>query len=224
MTQKHVHYRERLYRERAHPPGDKDEFRDYRDSFSRVYFSATFFLFAEFLAEKDFTFIPSGLIFPMGFLIFWAVYYTYYRPTTLEEKIFFPERWNWQAIPQVLFGVAIWFVKISLRDFVAVLKFPFRAPPKRAVVPSRPVARIVYSSTALQNPEQLPREIQSALADLGFASQVRWEEIQHRYRQLAKRYHPDLNPDITRSGTRFMRLDQAYRRLGAVKHRYFAAK
>jgi len=222
MTQKHVHYRERLYRERAHPT-EEVEFIDYRDSFSRVYASSAFFLVGEFLAEKDFTFIPSGLIFPLGFLIFWAVYYTYYRPTVLEEKIFFRERWNWEAIPQVLFGVAIWFVKVSIGDLLAILKFPFRAPPKRQPAP-RPVARIVYSATALQNPEQLPREIQSALADLGFASQVKWEEIQHRYRALAKRYHPDLNPDITRSGTRFMRLDQAYRRLAHVKHRYFAAK
>jgi hypothetical protein len=223
MKQDVYAYRAQLHRERAHRgEDDGGDSIDYRDSFTRVYLSSTVFLAAEYVTEASITIIPSGLIFPLGFLIFWAVYYTYYKPTVLEAKLFFPERWNWKAIPTVLLGVAIWFVKVTLSDLGRGAKYFFgrRAPAARPPLPAaRPVAlRVVVVETPM------PREVLLALQDLGLQSKVPWEQIQHRYRALAKRYHPDLNPEITRSGTRFMRLDSAYRRLAHVKHLYFGSK
>lgn len=213
-------YRDRLHRERAHrDDSEPHALVDYRDSFSRVYFSSGAFLAAEYVTETSLSVVPSGLIFPLGFLIFWAVYYTYYKPSFLETQLFFPERWNWNAIPVVILGVAIWFVKASLHDAVRIAKFCFgvrRKPPALAPALTRAGTLAVVSKKM-----ELPPEVKAALEDLGFEGIVSWELIQHRYRVLAKRYHPDLNPEITRSGNRFMRLDASYRRLASVRHRYF---
>jgi DnaJ-class molecular chaperone len=51
-----------------------------------------------------------------------------------------------------------------------------------------------------------------------------WATIQKRYRELAKKYHPDLNPELTQAGNRFMLYDAAYRKLEAAKFRYFMPK
>jgi hypothetical protein len=213
-------YRDRLYRERAHSEPEPGTV-DYRDSFTRVYFSLGLFIAAEYVVETSIAVVPSGLVFPMGFLLFWAFYYTYYEPSFLEERLSFPSHANWRAVPGLLLGVLIWFMKVTLAEVRRLLRFLFIREKKRdsrvtqlAPLQSRPVAR----------PVRLPDDVVSALDALGLEPSARWEEIQHRYRILAKQYHPDLNPEITQAGRRFMRLDTAYRRLAVVRYRYFGAK
>ena len=67
----------------------------------------------------------------------------------------------------------------------------------------------------------LPRELTNALGIMGIPEARDWSVIQKRYRELAKKFHPDLNPDLTQAGNRFMLYDAAYRKLEAAKDRYF---
>lgn len=71
------------------------------------------------------------------------------------------------------------------------------------------------------SPQALPREVENALSLLGLKGCRDWGVIHKRYRELAKKFHPDLNPDITTAGNRFIIYDGAYRRLNAVKEKYF---
>src|SRR5450631_1123192 len=109
-------YRERLYRSRAHPGvEDRSDFVDKRDSFLTVYASAIPFLALEYIAERNYEFLPSGLVCPVGYLMFWAFYYTYYRPGFLEDRLTSAAPrtlLNPTAILGVILGVAIWFVKV----------------------------------------------------------------------------------------------------------------
>ncbi|MFM8270090.1 MAG: J domain-containing protein, partial [Pseudomonadota bacterium] len=84
---------------------------------------------------------------------------------------------------------------------------------------SRPLPRRAPQSPV--NSNGLPKEIENALSLLGLKGCRDWNVIHKRYRELAKRFHPDLNPDITSAGNRFMIYDGAYRRLSLVKEKYF---
>ena len=122
-------YREHLYRLRSHPSTVYDfDFVDQRDSFIPLYLSLLPFLFLEYLAEASYDYLPSGLLFPMGFLLFWAFFYTYYKPGFLEDRLTLPQKWDLVGIPTVLLGVVIWFVKVTvielagffLRNFLGI--------------------------------------------------------------------------------------------------------
>jgi hypothetical protein len=68
----------------------------------------------------------------------------------------------------------------------------------------------------------LPRPILNALQTLGLSdTTTHWVQIQKAYRVLAKQCHPDLNPDVTIVGTKFIEIDRAYRLLHAARNRYF---
>ena len=67
----------------------------------------------------------------------------------------------------------------------------------------------------------LPRDVLGALSILGLQPGATWPEIHRRYRDLAKQFHPDLNPEITGAGKRFMLYDSAYRRLLAARDTHF---
>ncbi len=232
-------YREDLYRLRAHPEAARGEadFIDNRDSFLRVYLSLFPFLTAEYYVERSLDSMPAGLVFPLGFFLFWGFYYTYYKPGFLEDKLSSPGENIIFSIPTLLFGVLIWFVKVTVVELSHLLLLRWvvkkkRAPARRrtaaasAPSPFRPasVAPRSLPQGELKRsvpPIKLPPEVIIALGTLGLPRGADWHTIHQRYRELAKRFHPDLNPDLTDVGSRFMKVDAAYHKLFAVKHRYF---
>ncbi|MCB0418790.1 MAG: hypothetical protein KDD39_14165, partial [Bdellovibrionales bacterium] len=107
-------YRDHLYQYREHPDKTPEGFSDHRDSFFTVYLSVLPFLAVEYYAELSFKVLPSGLIFPFGFLLFWAFFYTYYKPGFLEKRLSNTEEWDFAGIPAILVGVLVWFVKVTI--------------------------------------------------------------------------------------------------------------
>jgi hypothetical protein len=234
------HYRGELYRLRAHPTSVPGDFVDQRDSFTTLYLSLIPFLLLEYYAEATWEVLPSGLVFPVGYLLFWAFYYTYYKPGFLEDRLSAPQRWEFTALPTVVVGVAIWFVKVTVVELTDLLflrwLFARQAPTRRrGAGTSRPASHRAPGGNQAFNegtrvhevkypphpPPGLPRDVLNALGILGLGECRNWNEIHRRYRELAKQYHPDLNKDITDVGRRFMMYDAAYRKLAAVKDRYF---
>lgn len=221
-------YREQLHRNRSHSSEkQKDAFVDQRDSFSIVYLSLIPFLVVEYFIEVAYDVIPAGLIFPIGYLLFWAFYYTYYKPGFLEDKLSAQSQWNLAALPAIVMGVAIWFVKVTVVEVGEFFLFTRRANRRKAEQARYQSARrpakpeIAYVSVDARGPKRLPQELFLALRTLGLDGDASWHQIQHRYRQLAKKYHPDLNPEITKSGHRFMMFDTAYRKLESKRSQYF---
>jgi len=137
-------------------------------------------LFIQFKTES----LPMGISFPFGFILFWALIYSYRNPlkTVPEEK----------------------------------------SPPRKETP-----QKVSGSSPRHKNPAEsireipLPKEIESALLTLGLKNCRDWSVIHKRYRELAKQVHPDLNPELTAAENRFIIYDNAYRKLVAVKRRYF---
>ena len=64
-------------------------------------------------------------------------------------------------------------------------------------------------------------DVLEALTTLGLKPGCTWKDIHRNYRTLAKQFHPDLNPDITDFGHRFMRIDAAYHKLDKVRAKHF---
>lgn len=256
-------YRETAYRLKAHPNSQhltevSRDFYDQRDSLVTVYASLIPFLGLEYFSESSMGYLPSGLMFPLGYLLFWAFYYTYYKPGFLEEKLSESKKGDLDQIPAVVVGVLIWFVKVT---FVELTHFLFTrwvvekpAPKSRSYNTHHSHFTRARTSGAHQHKHQqhqqyrraqnkahsytntnstpppkkeakvaqnLPSDIQQALVVLGIPTVRDWHEIHKRYRELAKKFHPDLNPDVTATGARFMMYDAAYKKLQSVKVQYF---
>ncbi|MBY0370643.1 J domain-containing protein [bacterium] len=217
-------YRDQLYRLRAHPDSFEG-FYDQRDSFTMVYLSVIPFGIAEYLVEARYDVIPSGLVFPIGFLLFWAFYYTYYKPGILEDRLTKPSQFNLMSIPLLVFGVLIWFVKVTLVELghLAVFQWLVAKPAARP----KPHAAKASAKTAPQGgrpaapPPLLSPDLLEALNALGLKPGCSWNDIHRQYRTLAKQFHPDLNPDITDFGRRFIHLDAAYHKLAKVRSKHF---
>ncbi len=213
-------YRDSAYRLRAHPRQDEiADFVDRRDSLATVYFSSLPFAIAEYFTEVSYELIPGGLVFPVGFLLFWAFYYTYYKPGILENHLVAPSQGNWMAVPALLVGVLIWFVKVTLVELGHLVVFQwFQSKPA-------PKPQKAFAPRAAPAPKSAPpllsADLIAALEVLGLKPGCRWTDIHHRYRVLAKKYHPDLNRESTDIGRRFMRVDDAYHRLSKVRYRHF---
>jgi hypothetical protein len=239
-------YRDEAYRLRQHPAKTMpDPAFGRKESWLVLYFSLIPFVILEYVLEVRLENMISGLVFPTAFLLFWAFYYSHYRPGSLEHALNRAQGAELEKIPFLLLGTAIWFVKIT---FVRTFEWIARTLLGTGVKPKRPVTRPIVSNRPTSNtqssystrkatsqpkrPEvkkppqepQLPSEVVEALAVLGLNPCRDWNLIHHRYRELAKRSHPDLNADITSAGQRFMIYDSAYRRLLAVKARYFIEK
>ena len=54
---------------------------------------------------------------------------------------------------------------------------------------------------------------------LGISEQADEEQIKHAYRKLAKKYHPDLNPDNPEAEAKFKDVSEAYEILGDAEKR-----
>lgn len=250
-------YRDEVYKLRSHPEAKPYYFGpDERDSFFRVYLSILPFLMLEYIVEARFDSPIAGIMFPTGFLLFWAFYYTYYRPGLLEAKLSTAADGALSDFPKIIFGTAIWFVKATV---FGVIKFAtdffWEQTPRKATLKQVPPVRMAYTRAQRpqadrtaheplhektqtnfrprpaatppplkkeQAPPPLPSELISALKVLGLADCRDWRIIHHRYRELAKKYHPDHNPsEITAAGKQFQVCDAAYRKLLQSKARYF---
>ena len=55
--------------------------------------------------------------------------------------------------------------------------------------------------------------------ELGVNENAAIEDIKHAYRRLAKKYHPDKNPDNERAAKRFVRIAAAYETLADEQKR-----
>lgn len=230
MSLKARQYRNYLYQNQSHPENDEDIFwEDKRDSFLPVVLTLIPFLVMEYYVELTMGAVPVGLLFPFGYLLFWAFYYTYYKPNALEDHLTEPRKWDLMQIPILILGLAIWFVKVTVVELgrVMFLDRIFKRkkntghahPGYQPVVIRTQQHRQTHQARQYQRPQPsrsipiLPLEVREALRILGLREGSSWAEIQHRYRELAKRYHPDLNQEITSAGRRFMLYDTAYRRI-----------
>jgi hypothetical protein len=250
-------YREHLYRLRQHPasPEDTAAFRDDRDNFKKVYFSLGPFLVLEWALRDSWSVYPHGVVFPVGFLLFWAFYYTYYKPGLLEDRLAERSQWTTGRILVVLAGVTIWFVKATVVELGQLLMLlprvatyrrfgglseagepeGARTPPPlpngngaRATSGAPTEAHHLTRVFVLDRDRRpvavaLPRDVLYALTVLGLDVRSSWDDIHKRYRELAKKYHPDLAKDQTLAGRRFMQVDAAYRRLLEVREKFFRA-
>lgn len=54
---------------------------------------------------------------------------------------------------------------------------------------------------------------------LGISEQADEEQIKQAYRKLAKKYHPDLNPDNPEAEAKFKNVVEAYETLGNLEKR-----
>lgn len=205
-------------REQQRQETSLDGFDDARNSFVPVWISLPPFLMMEYFVELSMPRIPSALVFPVGFLLFWAFYFTFYKPNVLEEKLSDPLRWQVSFPPSLVLGLVLWFIKASFLELrYLLLEAPFSRfqrleKPTIKVAADKPV--VVSEPVAKYSPE-----ITAALRVLGIESLnlVTWNEIHRRYRFLAKKLHPDLNRTGTQ-GRRFIEVDQAYRQLVRQKH------
>lgn len=236
-----IKYREHLYLLKQHPEEPLDGW-DARDSAGMVYGSVTLFMMGEYFAEISVTRAPSGLLFPTGYVLFWAFYYTFYRPRTLSDSL---------ALPSRSFMMA-WLVSLA-QDHAEAFRKPWLHLNNRKITPkarrkakaqtftgtkhakaretssARPQAGAAKAQAKTgpspsggatrQAPTRpiLPREVLSALKVLELEAEVDWAIVHHRYRVLAKRFHPDLNPGNPRLRDRFIEIDRAYHTLEKLK-------
>lgn len=241
-------YRKHLYSHRSHPAQTKAV--EEASEKSAIFLSFIAFVACEYIIQLKTERIPSGLLFPFGFLFFWAFYYTYYQPGSLEKTLSSEKKWDLSGIPLTIMSSCIWFVKIVCVELVdnmisSLINERSKAPPRRGVNRNTPPfetkSQTQGRTQSFQRPVNqqrqetlgnhnsppngaLPREITNALGILGIPEARDWSAIQKRYRELAKKYHPDLNPELTQAGNRFMLYDAAYRKLEMAKERYFKNK
>lgn len=220
-------YREHLYAHRNHPHNPTAY--SAPANFSGLYWTVVPFLMAEYFAELRLETMPSGIVFPTAYLLFWAFYYTYYRPGSLESKLTSPNKWDLHGLPTVLVGTCVWFVKVAVVEFTEFMisqVLPKKKPQVKRPHIYREQTRRAQSETREQAapppPPTIPKEVENALAIMGLQGCRDWRTVQKRYRDLAKKFHPDLNQEITSAGNRFMIYDGAYRRLCTVKEKYFS--
>lgn len=193
-------------------------FSDARNSFVPVWLSLPPFLMLEYFVELSFPMIPSALVFPVGFLLYWAFYFTFYKPNVLEDRLSDPFRAQFHFAPSLILGFILWFLQASLLEARYLLWDAHRKPRELEAGDVTEKFKKLVDGSAAKKPEpapsRYPDEVLRALAALGLGGtgELKWEQVHKRYRTLAKKLHPDLNGTGTQ-GRRFIEVDQAYRSL-----------
>ena len=59
-------------------------------------------------------------------------------------------------------------------------------------------------------PPAIPKEVKRALSVLGLSFPLTIEELKKQYKKLAKKYHPDLNPEDEKAEERLKEINEAY--------------
>lgn len=153
--------------------------------------------------------------------------------------------WIFSGVP---FLLVEYFLEVEFKRLPSGLAFPagfvifwgfyhtlllskFKMPQKIVLKKTPPPLRSVKSPPRSEHPPKqapakkeedfLPEKVLQNLSVLGLKPTRDWNTIHKRYRELAKQYHPDLNPEVTTRGTRFMIYDAAYRNLVKFKKEYF---
>ena len=183
-----------------------------QESLNPIYASMVPFAVAEYLIERLWSWSPTGILFPIGFLLFWTFYYIYFRSVMLSQRLQGARGPALSTFFVIVAGVIVWFFRATFGEIFNL----FRSHPptqKQQALPPETVHHRKVDTTP-----QLPFDALQALRILGLRESCDWNDIHKRYRDLAKRFHPDLHPDQTSPGLRFRQIDSAYRRLENYRH------
>ncbi len=198
---------------RVEPTPNSPFFYDSRNRTWRLTVSALVLYGVERWAHVSST--PTGLFFPLGYLLFWTFYYVYYRPF-----VFFDPRQEWAGTAKASWGLLIWLglqlageslLQLGQRGARLCLRIPLNAK-------NRFLSRLSGSTNL--NPTT---EVTNALTQLGLKADCRsWSEVHARYRLLAKKFHPDVRRHERSTGAgMFYLIDSAYRNLLQLRKSYF---
>lgn len=191
-------YREYLHSSRSHPPNRSQPAKEAPHPFTSISY-----LFAGNLKPLIYTTVPAFL----G-LELWMEFQLDSFPTGIS----FP------------FGfIMFWTFFYTFRSPIKTKTTQFSKPKPQF---KNEAASYQFKSASKSAADEIkispvPQEIEAALLVLGLKDCREWNVIHKRYRELAKQVHPDLNPDLTAAENRFILYDGAYRKLMAVKDRYF---
>ena len=178
--------------------------------------------------ELSYEVIPGGLVFPMGFLLFWAFYYTFYKPGYLEERLSTPAKWDLMAIPAMLLGVAIWFVKVTLAELGHFVFLKWWTPtgarpapgathsrPKQAPRPQAAASPSGSGPKPMPKADPLPSDLVQALMQLGLKPGCHWR----RHPQTVPRASQAVSPRLKSRYHRRPPLHARRRRLPQTRSR-----
>lgn len=188
-------------------------------SFAKVYISIIPFLIFELLAEWKLRLPLGGAFFPLGYLFFWAIFFTYYEPKNLEKKfIYYEDNFSLAQVFPLLITALIWFVRFLFLD---TFNFLFFGKKYTTIRKARQVSVRVVERLEPPKPT-FPKDFVDSLQLLGLSAETtkEWALVHRQYRALAKKLHPDLNPALTQSGNRFIKIDKAYKQLEKYKNIY----
>ena len=147
------------------------------------------------------------------------------KPGFLENRLTSPQQFDLAWVPSLILGILIWFVKVTMVEISHLVFFQWikakPTPKPRAQAAHAGARKPAAHSAPFQPPSLLAPDLVHALQVLGLKPGCGWRDIHRQYRALAKQFHPDLNPEITDFGHRFMKVDEAYHRLAKVRSKHF---
>ncbi len=187
-----------------------------QDSLNNVYVSVLPFVAGEYLIEANWSWSPTGIIFPAGFLLFWTFYFIYFRAVTIDP--FNARNSNVSSFFSLMGSVFYWFIGSTLYSIFHPFGTSKTKRAKKRALPPRQTFRSTIRPVPNEPIRSLPAEVIESLKVLGLPENSHWDVIHKRYRSLAKQYHPDLHPELTDPALKFRRIDSAYRRLEQNRH------
>jgi hypothetical protein len=118
-------------------------------------------------------------------------YYKGMTPGEIEAGLRFDTAWQRPTWPLGRIGTAVWDDEV-LRDPLHVLAAAGLRDPKR------------------RSPQQTPTELREPLATLGLSWPTTLDAVKTRYKELAKRHHPDANGGDRAAEERLKTINLAY--------------
>lgn len=201
-------------------PASIPSYYDARNSSGMIWSTLFPFIILEFIIEKYTVKVPSGLAFPTSYVLFWAFFFTFYRPHFLDNNL---DTLTWGKL---------WLMAkkfFSLKNLKRKPALTFAKPVQFAkpLQISKPVKERQPQTQTTTKLKLIQPEVKQAYSPelchalsvlgLGAAKPLDWDIVHRRYRLLARKLHPDLNPMGTQ-GRRFIQVDQAYKYLLSKKN------